>query len=243
MSRPVHHGLVVALAVLLTATTANAGSVDPTATEPADAVFDALRHALQPEDSKTSDVRIASPSAAQTSIAAEKRCAANLAVHIDGMGTYRTAEVSCQVPRWTLYIGVVITQMVMVAVAIRTIPTGTVIAANDFKLVELPLNDLNGPAIDATQVVGARTSVPLSPGTAITRNSVVVSQAVANGQDVEAQILEGDILVRFHCRTLQAGAIGDTILAVNPATGKRIEVYVAGSDSPHPSAQPFIIVR
>jgi flagella basal body P-ring formation protein FlgA len=243
MSRRARFRPLLGLVVLATVGAAQAASGEPATAEPAEAVFDAVQSALRPDARASIDVKIATPDAARAAIAREKKCTAPLAVQVQGAGAYRTASVSCTSPNWTLYIGVTTNEIVAVPVATHAIPMGAVIADNDFKLVELPRSGLIGPAIDPGQLAGMRTSVPLSAGTAITRNSVVVATAIQNGQDVRAEIDEGDVVVRFRCRTLQSGAVGDTILAMNSTTGKRIEVYIARAGGSHPTGQAFITVN
>lgn len=205
-------------------------------------VMNAIDRSIRMGHDQAEEVKVISRSAADEAVKSEQKCRVSLHVNLEGTGNYRTAAVSCFSPRWTLYVGLVLTHEVTVPVATKEIPMGAKIVAHDFRLVQFPANDLNGDLIVPDQLIGLRTGAPISPGTSITRNNVIIPMAVQNGLDAQAQIIQGNVRVRFKCRTLQSGSIGDTILAMNASTGKRIEVYIRRTGARPPIGRPFITI-
>jgi flagellar basal body P-ring formation protein FlgA len=175
-----------------------------------------------------------------TSAGAMARCDGSLGVSFLGSGAYRTAQVVCPSPRWTLYVEVAIEHMEQVLVSTRAIQMGEPIGGNDFRLVKMPANDVAGEPITASQAVGLAAAGPISVGQTITRQNVVIPLAVRNGEPVVVHMMMAGADVTMAGTALQSGGIGQSVLVNNSTSHKRVTAMIAGGDAVPPDGQPFI---
>ena len=176
------------------------------------------------------------PSAA----AAMARCEGSLGVSFLSGGAYRTAQVECPKPHWALYVEVAIQRLEQVMVATRAIQMGPPIGSDDFRLVQMPANDVAGEPITAAQAVGFAAAGPISVGQTITRQNVVIPVAVHNGEPVvvHMQMLGADVTMTG--TAMQSGSVGQSVQVDNNASHKRVTAMIAKGDATPTDGQPFI---
>ena len=232
MIRVVPRAALLAAAVLVPWTSLAAG---PPRESP-DAVRSAILAALQPADAAAARV---DPGAA----AAMPRCGGALSVSFMGGGAYRTAQVACPAPHWTLYVQVAVQAMESVLVATRALQMGQAIGNDDFRVVRMPANDVAGAPITAAQAAGVAAASPISVGQTITRQNVIIPLAVHNGQRVVVHISMPGADATVTGIALQSGGIGQSILVANDTSHKRITAVIAGSQAPPPAGQAFILAN
>lgn len=220
----------LAAAALLLAQPCSAAS--PTRENPSD-VRTAILTALSSEDATTARVN-------PTAAAAMSRCEGSLEVSFLSSGAYRTAQVSCPGPRWTLYVEVAIERMEQVLVATHAIQMGQPIGSGDFRLVSMPANDVNGAPVTAAQAVGLAAAGPISVGQTITQQNVVVPLAVHNGEPVVVHIMTLGSDVTMTGTAMQSGGVGQSVLVDNNMSHKRVTAMIAGGNAAPPDGQPFI---
>lgn len=201
--------------------------------ESIDAVRAAVLAALPPADAAAARLNPAAASAMT-------RCSGALSVAFLGSGKNRTAHVTCPSPLWSLYFEVAIERIEPVLVATRAIGMGQPIEAGDFRVVNMPADDVAGTPVAADQALGLNAASPISFGQTITRQNVVTRLAVRNGQRVIVHMVLAGTDVTMTGTALQSGGIGQSILVYNSDGHKDITAVIAGRNAPRPAGQPFV---
>jgi flagellar basal body P-ring formation protein FlgA len=169
------------------------------------------------------------------------RCLGPLTVSMMGPGDYRTAQVGCPAPRWTLYVEVSLVRMEAVLVATGFFPMGHRLAAGDFRSVRMASNDVAGEPVSASDVVGKEAAAPLAPGETITRNQIIIPFAVHNGDEVIIHWFSPSVTASAAGTALQSGGLGQSILVENGASHRRITAVILAEGGPATEGQPFIV--
>jgi len=168
------------------------------------------------------------------------RCEGSLGVSFLSSGAYRTAQVECPKPHWRLYVEVAIERLEQVLVATRAIQMGQPLGSGDFRLVQMPANDVAGAPIQAAQAAGLAAAGPISVGQTITRQNVVIPLAVRNGEAVVVHMVMAGADVTMTGTAMQSGSVGQSVQVTNNISHKRVTVTIAGGDATPPDGQPFI---
>jgi flagella basal body P-ring formation protein FlgA len=171
------------------------------------------------------------------------RCLGPLTVSMMGPGDYRTAQVDCPAPRWTLYVEVSLVRMEAVLVATGFLPMGHKLAAGDFRIVRMASNDVAGEPVSASAAIGKKTAAPLAPGETITHNQIIIPFAVRNGEEVIIHWLSPSVTASAAGIALQSGGLGQSILVENDASHRRITAVILAEGGPATEGQPFIVTR
>jgi len=178
---------------------------------------------------------------APTAAAYMERCHGSLAVFIMGHGTYRTAEVVCPSPRWTIYVGVSLERTEDVLVATRRVPIGQRLARGDFRVIPMASSNVPGEPISARDVIGKEAAVPLAPGQTITRNQIVIPPAIRNGDKVLIHWVGAGVAATTTGTALESGGPGQSILVESDDSHRAIGVTVVTDDSSAKLGQAFIV--
>ncbi len=200
---------------------------------PAD-VAAAILAALPKTEGRVAEI---GPSAA----ARMERCEAPLAATVMGEGAYRTAQVACAIPRWTLYVEVSLVRMETVLVATRSLAMGQRLRAGDFRAIRVASNDIAGEPVSARDAIGKEVAAPLAPGETITRNQIVIPIAVRNGERIVIQWESAGVSVSAAGTALESGSIGQSILVENDASQRRVTAVILAAGEPGAEREPFII--
>ena len=154
-------------------------------------------------------------------------CGTQPDVQLYGRGQYRDARVSCPAKGWQLYIPVHIASSGKVVVAAHDLQAGTVLHAQDLKLVSASNADATAPAAhDASSVIGHTLVAPVSAGTPISLSGLQQALRVHSGEAITVHVRSGDVRIKTTAVALQDGRPGQSILVQNPATSYRYRVEV-----------------
>jgi len=118
---------------------------------------------------------------------------------------------------------------VKVVVAVKPIPRGTVISADEVSLKEVVESKARGGTDKISSVVGATAKRDFLPGDVITERGIVPSFAVRRNQPVKVVYRSGAIRIELPGIALQDGLVGNIIKVKNPSTGKVLLCRVTGS--------------
>ena len=223
------HAVALPAAILLTWSAPAAGQ----STDSADSVRNAILAALHPADAAAARM---DPTAASVM----SRCSTSLSVTFLGTGNHRAAHVTCPSPRWSLYVQVAVEGIERALVATRAIGMGQPIEAGDFRVVNMPADDVAGTPVAPEQALGLAAASPISSGQTITRQDVVTRLAVRNGQRVVVHVAMAGAEVTMTGTALQSGGIGQSILVYNRHAHKDITAVIARSNTTGPVGQPFV---
>jgi flagella basal body P-ring formation protein FlgA len=193
----------------------------------------AILAALPPDDAAGARVN-------PTAAAVMAHCEGSLGVSFLSSGAYRTAHVECPKPHWALYVEVAIERLEQVLVATRAIQMGQPIGSDDFRLVQMPANDVTGEPISVAQAVGVAAAGPISAGQTITRQNVVIPLAVRNGEPVVVHMLMLGADVTMSGTAMQSGGVGQSVQVDNSISHKRVTAMIARGDATPPDGRPFI---
>lgn len=170
-----------------------------------------------------------------------QRCRESLSVSIMGHGSYRTAEVECPSPRWTIYAGILLQRTEHVLVTTRSVPLGQRLAKSDLQVVPMASGSVTGDPISARDVIGKKAAVPLAAGQIITRDQIVVPLAIRNGDKVVIHWTGAGVVVTVAGTALESGDSGQTILVENDESHRPVMAAVVTRDSPAKLGQFFIV--
>ena len=118
---------------------------------------------------------------------------------------------------------------VKVVVAVKPIPRGTVISADEVSLKEVVESKARGGTDKISSVVGATAKRDFLPGDVITERGIVPGFAVRRNQPVKVVYRSGAIRIELPGIALQDGLVGNIIKVKNPSTGKVLLCRVTGS--------------
>lgn len=159
------------------------------------------------------------------------KCSSPLSVSwLGSADEYKTAEVSCAKPTWTLYIGVSMMTLIPVPVLRHTIVTGDTISLRDVVFKDLPSEDLNGPAVTANQISqGVTARMTLVKGTPVTASNVAVPVVVRAGQPLLLISREHGVTVEAGASALENGGYGQRVVVQNNETHRRLTAVLMRS--------------
>ena len=112
-----------------------------------------------------------------------------------GHGTYRTAQVECPFPRWTVFAGICLERTEHVLVTTRSVSLGRDLAKSDLQVVPMPSGSVAGDPISARDVIGKKAAVPLAAGQIITRDQIIIPLAIRNGDKVVIHWTDAGVVV------------------------------------------------
>lgn len=160
-----------------------------------------------------------------------RACEEPLSVTVTGDEPYQQATAHCTSPAWTLYVSVTVDARVAVVVTARPISGGQVVGVDDVVLRDEPISVYAGRQVfyHPEDVAGGIASMSLPTGTILTNNDVQQPLIVEAGQTIAVDIREGDLDVSLNATAEESGHVGDMIMVINPASGKRFEAKVTRS--------------
>ena len=118
---------------------------------------------------------------------------------------------------------------IKVVVAVKPIPRGSVITADEVSLKEVVESRARGGTDNVSSVVGATARKDFLPGDVITKSGIVPNFAVRRNQPVRVVYRSGAIRVELLGIALQDGVVGNIIKVKNPSTGKVLLCRVTGN--------------
>ena len=118
---------------------------------------------------------------------------------------------------------------VKVVVAVKPIPRGSVITADEISLKDVVESRARGGTDNISSVVGATARKDFLPGDVITKSGIVPNFAVRRNQPVRVVYRSGAIRVELFGIALQDGVVGNIIKVKNPSTGKVLLCRVTGN--------------
>ena len=118
---------------------------------------------------------------------------------------------------------------VKVVVAVKPIPKGTRISADEVSLKEVVESRARGGTDNLLSIVGATARRSFLPGEVITGRGIVPNFAVRRNQPVKVIYKSGAIRVELLGIAQQDGVVGNIIKVKNPSTGKVLLCRVVGS--------------
>lgn len=122
-------------------------------------------------------------------------------------------------------------EMAEVPVPVRRLLPGAVIGAGDLQTVRVRVALLRGEVARlAEQAVGMAVRRHVAPGQALALADLTRPTAVAKGAVVMLQLQAPGLSVSVQGRALEAGAVGDRIQVLNPASHAVVEGDVIGID-------------
>lgn len=115
----------------------------------------------------------------------------------------------------------------MVVSAARTLPAGTVIAADDLQMTESDRAGLSNPE----DAIGRQARVTIYEGRAIQASLLQAPRLVARNQIVRVQYTDGPLQITVDGRALSAGGAGDLIRVLNLESRSTITAVVNSDGS------------
>jgi flagella basal body P-ring formation protein FlgA len=158
-------------------------------------------------------------------------CSQPLVVSMSGNAPYEQAQVHCPAPSWLLYVTVTVAQRETIVVAARPLVAGQPLTAADLKLASLPVQQFAGRQVyfDPALLIGAQPVMSFATGMPLTAESVQAPVMVKAGQTVTVTVVSGAVQLSLDARAEQTGRVGDTILLVNPGSGRRFTAQVTAN--------------
>ncbi len=205
-----------------------------TAHEAAGNVTAAILAALHQSDGRLVEI-------APTAAGYMQRCQESLSVSIMGHGTYRTAQVECPFPRWTVYAGISLERTEHVLVTTRSVSLGQRLGKSDLQVVPMPSGSVAGDPISARDVIGKKAAVPLAAGQIITRDQIIIPLAIRNGDKVVIHWTDAGVVVTAVGTALESGGPAQSILVENDESHRPVMATVVTRDSPAKVGQLFIV--
>ena len=121
--------------------------------------------------------------------------------------------------------------MAEVPVPVRRIAPGAVLRAGDVAMQMVRVSAIRGEvARMADQVVGLAPRRVLMPGQAVALAELARPVAVTKGARVAMQLVAGGLSLTAQGTAMEAGAVGDRIQVLNPASRAVVEAQVVGID-------------
>jgi flagella basal body P-ring formation protein FlgA len=120
----------------------------------------------------------------------------------------------------------VVDHAVDVAVLDHAIDKGTLIAATDFTVAQLPPAQVRG-ALRARDAAGMEAARALAPGAIVRASDIIRPQLVRRGAAVTIELRDTNLLISTSGRALANGALGDSVRVVTDATNHTLTGVVA----------------
>lgn len=141
--------------------------------------------------------------------------------------SYRTAQVSCAVPAWTIYAGVDIVRFETVLVATKMIPIGGLIGSDDTRQRVMKASQISGKPLTIRLLSShLHANQPITAGRAVLTSMVNIPVPIRSGQKVSLVIISRDITVSTSGIALQDGSVGEKIEVENTRSRKKFSARV-----------------
>lgn len=122
-----------------------------------------------------------------------------------------------------------VTRLCQAVVVKKSLSRGQTVTAGDVELREVTLtNSKVTPLTELKDVVGLTTTLSLAPETVVSPEHLRSPLLVRKGDLVTVQCIVGQVVVRAVARSLDEGALGDSIQLRNEATKQTLEARVTG---------------
>ena len=149
-----------------------------------------------------------------------KNCSQELQWKRIGNGQTSTLQLSCESPRWQLYLSAKIAQTVLAVSSRQNISAGSVIAADMLEQAETEVRLSKGALVsDPASIVGARVKRSLSAGQAITQQDLCL---VCKGDLVTIVSSHGTLEVQTRGIAQQDAILGQQVAVTNRQTQKTV---------------------
>lgn len=166
------------------------------------------------------------------------RCPAPLATDVPrapASGGRISVRVACpEPPRWQLYVPVEARVRAPVAVAVRDLPRGVVLAPADLRLERRELSRLPwGHAGSADELAGRILRRPLRSGEPVPPSATAAAPLVRTGDRVVIEAGSGALSVRLDGVALVDGGAGDRVRVRNLNSSRILDARVTGEGRVH----------
>jgi len=142
-----------------------------------------------------------------------------------------TVRVSCERPRWSIFVPVMVETTTTVLVLRHAVDRGASLGADD---VTLATRNLSGPGLAyltaAADLAGRVVRRPLPAGSNLTADMFVAQTLVHRGQDVTLLAGAGGIEVRAAGRATMDGAAGARVQVLNLSSNRMVEGVVESAE-------------
>lgn len=117
-----------------------------------------------------------------------------------------------------------IERLIAVPVLMNTLHNGDLIGARDIDWLDMPKNKIaNGVVMDESDIINMTPKRTLSGGKPIIANELERPQMVDRGDAVTLVFVTGPMILTTKGKSLQSGAIGDTVRVSNTDSNKNLE--------------------
>ncbi len=140
-----------------------------------------------------------------------------------------TVAVRCEGEQpWSLYVAVTIEIYRDIAVARRPLAQGTILSADDIKMISMDIARLGGGYLSEAKVaVGQKITRPVQLGSPILSNFLRAPTVIRRGQSITMLAKQSAFEVRSMGISMMDGAVGDRIKVRNRRSKRIIEGVVA----------------
>lgn len=148
-------------------------------------------------------------------------------------GAMISAKVSCDMPRWTLYVPVRLHAWIDAVVASGNLPPNRALTARDLTRARVDqfAGASGGLFTDPTQVEGKILRVGLMAGAPILAPQVDLPVTVHRGQKVVLTLSDPGMTIRASAVALEDGRVGEDIAVQNPDSQKTVHATVTRDGS------------
>lgn len=131
-----------------------------------------------------------------------------------------SVKLSCESNNWYLFTHATVAIVEKVVVSADNLNPGTLLAANNLKIVEIDKNKLRGPTFNRKEdIIGARVKRRMREGNIIDSRMLCY---VCKGDRITIAALSGGLSLRVYGVALQDGTLGDTIQVKNTSSDKMV---------------------
>jgi flagella basal body P-ring formation protein FlgA len=140
-----------------------------------------------------------------------------------------SVQVSCQAPRWSLYLQGEAKVTAEVWVAARDLPRGTQLTAADLEVRSKTLHQLSaGYALASTSLEGRQLRQSFSRGTVVAPRATAAPVWVRTGEPITLAAGTGPLAVRMAGTALTNGSANDTVRVRNKRSSRVLQGRVIG---------------
>lgn len=116
--------------------------------------------------------------------------------------------------------------------AVRQLPAGTVLAAEDLQLQKQELSRAGGqPIKNISDAVGKKTRISLNAGTPVRSNQLASVPVIVSGQMVTIVAENAGVRITVSGRARSAGGVGDLIRVQNTVSNKEISARIVDAST------------
>ncbi|MDT0593780.1 flagellar basal body P-ring formation chaperone FlgA [Glaciecola petra] len=131
-----------------------------------------------------------------------------------------SVKLSCASNNWYLFTNATVAIVEKVVVSADNLNPGTLLAANNLKIIEIDKNKLRGPTFSKKEdIVGARVKRRMREGNIIDGRMLCY---VCKGDRITIAAISGGLSLRVYGVALQDGTLGDTIQVKNTSSDKTV---------------------